>query len=273
MPRISPQAPPSPAVDIERLRRLMHPALPGWRAALVDVCSSTNDLLMAEPWQPGMPSQLLIASRQTAGRGRRGRRWTSSDGASLTFSLRHAFSLAPSALAGLSLALGCALAEALEREGGPVLQLKWPNDLWYDGGKLGGVLIELSSPHASTSLVVAGVGINLTVPEAAAQFDYPMSSLARSAAALDRENLMLALCRGADAAFQEFEAKGFAPFRTRWNARNLHAEQEVSTHGGGEPLAGRCIGVDEDGALLIQTPLGRRRVLAGDISLRAGGAA
>lgn len=273
MPRTSPQAPPSPAVDIERLRLLMHRALPGWRADLVDVCSSTNDLLMVEPWQPGMPSQLLIASRQTAGRGRRGRPWASSDGASLTFSLRHAFALAPAALAGLSLALGCALAEALEREGGPVLQLKWPNDLWYDGGKLGGVLIELSSPRASSSLVVAGVGINLMAPEAVAEFDYPVSSVARSGATLDRESLMLALCCAADAAFQEFEAKGFAPFRARWNARNLHAEQDVSTHGGGEPLAGRCMGVDEDGALLILTPLGPRRVLAGDVSMRAGGKA
>src|SRR5688500_2328141 len=100
---------------------------------------------------------LLVAERQTAGRGRMGRAWQSAPGDSLTFSL--GLPLAPADWAGLSLAVGVSVAESLH----PAVRLKWPNDLWVDDRKLGGILIETASfgEGAGGRYAVIGVGINV----------------------------------------------------------------------------------------------------------------
>jgi biotin-[acetyl-CoA-carboxylase] ligase BirA-like protein len=125
---------------------------------VLDSCDSTNAVLLARA-EAGAPSgTVVIANEQTAGRGRRGRSWFASRGDSLTFSLLWRF--APgTAPAGLSLAVGLAVAQALEKVGAGGTALKWPNDILKDGRKLGGILVELlpGAPHAA----VIGIGINL----------------------------------------------------------------------------------------------------------------
>ena len=154
--------------DAETLWQNLVPVLPGISVEVLPEVTSTNSLLLAR--QADSAPCLLIAERQTQGRGRMGRSWVSAPGASLTFSL--ALPLAPLRWEGLSLAVGLALAEALEvphPNRPPRLQLKWPNDLWLCdeaaargpvGRKLGGVLIETAT-RGTQRLCVVGVGLNV----------------------------------------------------------------------------------------------------------------
>jgi BirA family biotin operon repressor/biotin-[acetyl-CoA-carboxylase] ligase len=236
-------------------------------AAILDLeirerCGSSNSELLAAPSGPSDRLCALAVEHQTAGRGRRGRSWQSWPGGSLTFSLR-AESL-PGPLSGLSLAAGVALGRALERHAQQPIQLKWPNDLWIDGRKLGGILVELAA-----SAVVIGVGLNLLLPpeglgadetqQAAALFDHPPVA---------RNHLLADCLHALSDMLHTFSQQGFQAFHAAWNDRNAHAGREVMLLGEGRTPAGRCLGVDESGALLLATPAGIERVLSGDLSLR-----
>jgi BirA family biotin operon repressor/biotin-[acetyl-CoA-carboxylase] ligase len=228
---------------------------------------STNADLLARA--PALEANLLlVAERQSAGRGRAGRSWLSAEGGSLTFSLAWKFDAPLHALAGLPLAVGVARAEALAGLGVAV-QLKWPNDLLKDGAKLAGVLIETQAGADGALWAVIGVGLNLALPD---ELEARIGSPAASApwlARMERDQLMAALLARLAATLRQFEDSGFAPFCARWN--RLHAWQgcPVSVIDRGVVLhQGMAAGVDERGALLLDGPGGRIAVHAGDVSLR-----
>jgi BirA family biotin operon repressor/biotin-[acetyl-CoA-carboxylase] ligase len=130
--------------------------VPGLEVRVMDRCTSTNALLLAE--RAAHPV-LLAAEEQTAGRGRHGRRWRSARGKGATFSILRRMRCAPRALAGLSVAVGAAAAKALRRLGARGVALKWPNDLMARRRKLGGILIETRQSGPGVVAVV-GIGIN-----------------------------------------------------------------------------------------------------------------
>jgi len=210
---------------------------------------------------------LLVALSQTAGRGRAGRSWLSGAG-SLTFSLAWKFHLPLHALAGLPLAVGVALAETLASLDVRV-QLKWPNDVLKDGAKLAGVLIETQSAPDGGLWTVIGVGMNLALPDELEQAIGRPAASAPWLASMERAALMAALLERLAASLAQFEQQGFAAFSARWN--RLHAWQ-------GRPVAivdhgatlheGVAAGVDDSGALLLDTAGGRIAIVAGDVSLR-----
>lgn len=239
---------------------------------------------------------LLVAEDQTRGRGRMGRDWVSRPGQSLTFSL--SLPLAPAQWGGLSLAVGLALAEALDpRPAGPGLQgpvdgrprigLKWPNDLWLLdpsqaaagskarlGRKLGGILIETVSVGQQRMCVV-GVGLNIGAPGPDAHD--VQERLAHGYASLQEiEPAMtapLALARVAVPLVQallRFERHGFGPLVAAFLQRDLLRGHAVSTSA--PELYGVADGVDEQGALLVRVGQGEqaevRRVLSGEASVR-----
>jgi len=226
-------------------------------------CESTNTELMRRA-ETGAPSgTVIVAECQTAGRGRMGRSWFAAPEASLTFSLLWRFA-AGTVPYGLSLAVGVALAEALQ-DAAPDVRLKWPNDLLRDGRKLGGVLVELvpGAPHAA----VIGIGLNLRLPP-----DMP-ADVKAIAAALDRnivrEELLARLLESLHGVLTEFAGNGFMAVRDRWLARCAHLDTPVQILSEfSPPLAGRCVGVDVDGALMLETPVCVQRILSGDVSLR-----
>ena len=228
---------------------------------VVAQCTSTNAALLARA--DASPSgSVLVAERQTAGRGRMGRVWIAEPGASLTFSLlwRLPRGVVPH---GLSLAVGVAVAEALRADNAAGVALKWPNDILLDGRKLGGILIELAS-----SVAVIGIGLNIRLPaELPAEVRAAAAALERD---VDRNQLLACLLASLLAVLDEFGSGGFAAVRERWSALNAYdgaAVRVLSEHA--PPLEGRCAGVDADGALLLQMPGGAvRRVIAGDVSLR-----
>ena len=216
---------------------------------VVQETGSTNaDLLARAATLDG--NLLLVAERQNAGRGRAGRSWLSCEGGSLTFSLAWKFALPVHALAGLPLAVGVALAEALAALNVTV-RLKWPNDLLKDGAKLGGVLIETQGAGSQAVWAVIGVGLNLDLPdELEARIDRPSAS-APWLARMERNALVAALLEHLAAALHQFEQAGFGAFSARWN--RLHAYQcraVVILDGGATLHEGIAAGVDERGALL-----------------------
>ena len=147
-------------------------AIAGWRDAfgvLADVevvqeTGSTNTDLMQRLATLQRPV-LLVAERQTAGRGRAGRSWLSVPGGVLTFSLAWKLPQSGAQLMGLPLVIGLAVAETLKALAVPV-GLKWPNDIWRDGKKMGGILVESAPAAGGGTWIVGGIGLNLLVPEA-----------------------------------------------------------------------------------------------------------
>lgn len=233
-------------------------------ADLLPVCDSTNAVLLARA-SAGAPSgTVVIAESQMAGRGRRGRAWLSAPGDSLTFSLLWRF--APgTAPAGLSLASGLAVANAIEKVGAGSPALKWPNDLLLDGRKVAGILIELQSgaPHVA----VIGIGINLRLP--AVLPDELRRQSAALAGAVDPNRLLAALLSELRVALETFAAAGFAGLRAAWNARHAFENAPVQLLSDcAPPRAGICRGVAADGALLFEQDGHVERVLAGELSLR-----
>jgi BirA family biotin operon repressor/biotin-[acetyl-CoA-carboxylase] ligase len=260
----------------ESLWQRIEPWLPGWSVEVAAEVDSTSTALMTRLRADPSPT-LLVAARQTHGRGRLGRHWQSAVGDSLTFSL--ALPLAPADWSGLSLAVGVAIAQALDplRAGSaPRLMLKWPNDLFLcespgRGRKLGGVLIETLG-LAGTRVAVVGVGINLRAfaVEAAATGVASLAELGESVGAgavLTR--IVPALVR----ALLDFECQGFVGFAEQWRGRDLLAGQLVTTTSPELP-GGRADGVDASGALRIVVDGGGhgaaavRLLNAGDVSVR-----
>ena len=248
--------------------------LPELAVELVDAVGSTNVELMSRPVgeAPAAPV-LLAAATQTAGRGRRGRPWTSDPAASLTFSIAlerraEAGTRAPQAL---PLALGAAIAEALDGFGARC-RLKWPNDLQVDGRKAGGLLVEARRAGPLERTVI-GLGLNL-LPDARveAAAGQPVAALfAEPAASLPDRSLLLGRVAGAMVrAFERCADKGFAPFRAAWAARDALDGRPVRvTEADGQVWTGTACGIDDTGRLRVATTQGVRAVLAADVSVRA----
>ena len=252
--------------DAPALQNALQPQLPGLRVQVLAEVDSTNTELMRRA--SDVTPTLLVAETQTAGRGRMGRPWkgASADGhAALAFSL--GLPLAPRDWSGLSLAVGLALAEALH----PELTIKWPNDLWWAGRKLSGILIETGASPAlppESRYVVIGIGINIApqrgapAPVAGAT---PRAGLQDVLPAVDAPAALARVLAPLVAAVQQFEAQGFAPFQARFAARDVLRGRAVRLSDGTE---GQALGVDAQGAFRVQTAAGVQAVISNEISVR-----
>lgn len=238
----------------------------GVAVEVVAQTGSTNADLLARVRSLDGPL-LLAAVDQTAGRGRAGRSWLSAPDASLTFSLAWPFQGGPGRLAGLPLAVGVALAEALSALGVQV-QLKWPNDLLKDGSKLAGILVETQSLDRATWAVI-GIGLNLALPdELEAGIGRP-AACATWLSRMDRNELLARLLDSLVAMARQFEQHGFGAFCARWNRVHAWNGLPVKILDHGEALhEGVAIGVDDSGQLQLDTASGRICVMSGDVSLR-----
>jgi len=256
-------------IDPVRLKPLLGTLAPRFDVDALAEGSSSSDLLLERAARGAGSGSVLVVDRQTAGRGRRGRHWQSSPAGSLTFSLLWRFDGGVERLAGLSLAVGVALARALSSLGVADVRLKWPNDVLVDGRKLAGILVELSSERRGMVAVI-GIGLNLALPEADATHDVAAAALAESLPVVPERHLLLATILAELApVLDRFAAEGFAALRDDWQA--LHAWQGRSVNvlrDGCVALSGTCLGADADGALMIETVSGVERCLSGDLSLR-----
>lgn len=266
--------------DVEPLWQQLEPLLPGLSVEVVARCDSTNTQLLDRARARGDAGLrqhaadrqpcLLVAEQQTQGRGRFGRTWQSSAGASLTFSL--ALVLDRHDLSGLSLAVGVALAEALDASGSRV-RVKWPNDLWLvdrdgaqGGRKLGGVLIETTS-IGERRWVVIGVGINVGPRRLAGEPATATACLHELDAAATPASVLRSVAPALVGAVVQFEHEGFAPFAARFEARDALRGQAVVTAPGGS-VAGEARGIDARGALIVQTAQGVVALSSGEVSVQ-----
>jgi BirA family biotin operon repressor/biotin-[acetyl-CoA-carboxylase] ligase len=255
-----------------------HAAPRGSRAPLtievVDQIDSTSSELLRRGQRRDIHGVALAAEWQTAGRGRRGRVWTAVAGGSLTFSIGWRFEQGAGYLAGLSLAVGVAVARALEAEGFRGVALKWPNDLIHRHLKIGGILIEVNGDALGPSTTVIGVGLNVRLPEAARKnIPVPVTDLAsiapRHAKPIDRNHLLACLIAELAAVLAQYAKEGFAPFAAEWQHRHAYQGKPVTLLlPDGASVAGKVAGVDASGALVLADGPRRARFLSGEISLR-----
>jgi len=229
-------------------------ALPAIEVRKVERCGSTNAELLAE----GKPGVLLVAEEQTAGRGRRGRRWYSAPGAGLTFSLSVRIA---KPVAGLSLVAGVGAARALRALGISRAALKWPNDLVLDGAKLGGILVETRG-----KLAVIGIGINCRRDvELEARLRRPLASLDQFIT-VDRDQIIQTVGASLLEALATFESQGLEPLRIEWERMHAHAGERLRVRlANGRVLTGLARGLDRDGGLQLETRAGLRAVQSGRV--------
>ncbi len=241
---------------------------------VVDQIDSTNSELMRRIARRDVHGVALAAEWQSAGRGRRGRAWTAVAGGSLTFSLGWRFEQGAGFLAGLSLAVGVAVARALEAEGFANIALKWPNDLIHKHLKVGGILIELNGDALGPSVAVIGIGLNVRLPESAkADIAHPVTDLAhvagRRAPPIDRNRLLARLIAELARVLDQYAREGFAPFAAEWQHRHAYQGKPVKLLlPDGAAVTGKVAGVDASGALVLADGPRRARFLSGEISLR-----
>jgi BirA family transcriptional regulator, biotin operon repressor / biotin---[acetyl-CoA-carboxylase] ligase len=256
----------------------LEPLLPGLSIEVPERVGSTNTALLERARAGDSAPCLMVAIEQTGGRGRLGRAWIAAPGASLAFSL--ALPLAPRDWSGLSLAVGIALAEALQPPAGsatPRIALKWPNDLWLidgdaaQGRKFGGVLIETLAAGARR-LAVIGVGINiapLAVPLAAG-LEGRTGCLNEIHPRADAPATLARIALPLVQALKTFEREGFAPFAARFAALDALRDLEVATSDARCPQ-GIARGVDGQGGLRIETASGPQVLHGGEVSVRPAG--
>jgi BirA family biotin operon repressor/biotin-[acetyl-CoA-carboxylase] ligase len=236
----------------------------------IESCPSTNTLLLEQAAQGAPSGRVLVAEKQTAGRGRLGRSWLCQPGKGLAFSYLHRRHGDASGLAGLSLAAGVAVAEALEQAGAADISLKWPNDVLFHGKKLAGILVETTQSKKNGVAAVIGIGLNLAAPGQENASGIAAAGLAECCPQMPEPNALLAgLAIQLFKTLARFDAGGFAALQGAWQARNAWQGKPVRLMENGKAIGeGDCLGVDGEGALLLQSPSGTARFLAGDLSLR-----
>jgi len=242
------------------------------RLEILDTVDSTNAEVMRRAEQGCSAGLVCTAEQQTAGRGRRGRHWVSPYASNLYLSLLWEFNQGAAAVEGLSLAVGVAVARALRSCAVPKVQLKWPNDVLYGGAKLGGILLEMTGDAAGSCQVVIGVGLNVAMPAVAADaIDQAWTDIRTITADPHpgRNPLLAALLNELLPLVADFEQLGFTRWRDDWQALDAFADTAVVLHTGSAQLGGIARGVDERGALQLETTTGVQSVYGGEISLRA----
>jgi BirA family biotin operon repressor/biotin-[acetyl-CoA-carboxylase] ligase len=231
---------------------------------------STNAHLMQLASRGAPTGSVCFAEYQSAGRGRRGRRWISPFGGNLYMSLLWRFPSAAAVANGLSPALGVAVAEAIQETTQIEVGLKWPNDVVWQGRKVAGILLEMAGESTGPCYVVAGIGVNVAIDAASATaIDQPWVDLTSIAAGpIARNRLAASVLQHALLTLQRFERDGFAPFAARWRARDAYAGKSALLHLPRESLRGTVNGIDERGALLFEHGGETRAYAAGELSLR-----
>ena len=236
-------------------------------SVLSEVTSTNREVASRLP-TCGSASPVVLADSQSAGRGRMGRPWASPKGENLYLSLGLTLTGGFAALEGLSLALGLAVANALEGLGAVPVGLKWPNDLYASGQKVGGILVEIQGELQEGKVqVIAGIGINVHMLQSEV-VDQPWTSLALAwpEQKWNRGKIATAILVEIDRAMEKFEANGFPWFAKQWQERDIFYDKPLVANDGA--LFGVGAGIDSKGNYLVTQGDETTAVRAGDIRLR-----
>ena len=224
------------------------------------IISSTNEWILQN-----IPSlkkgDLCVTEYQTAGRGRRGRQWLSPFSGQIIFSFYWTFD-PRKPIEGLSLAIGLAIAEVLN------VQVKWPNDMLFEGRKLGGILVEIANHKNGLMNLVIGVGINVSLPKQT-EISQPYAQLSEIDPDIDRQALFPTLIQHLYTRLERFEKEGInAEFQQAWKNHNAFFNSEVNVITEQSVISGIEQGIDERGYLKVRCGDEIRMFSGGEVSLR-----
>jgi BirA family biotin operon repressor/biotin-[acetyl-CoA-carboxylase] ligase len=239
---------------------------------LIDRVTSTNDVVLDRLRAVPRSGIICLAEEQTAGRGRRGRKWLSPLGQNFYGSIGWIFSGGIAQIDGLSLAAGVAIVRALARYGMTGVQLKWPNDIVIGQAKLGGVLIELQAEANGLCLTVIGLGLNLHLPvDAVEVLGRPVTDIAsHMPPPLRRNELGALLLDELLCLLVSYAENGFSALHDEWMQHDVLRDKPVVVTGLDHEFTGVARGIDAHGALCVELSPGViRRFHSGEVSLRA----
>lgn len=246
------------------------------RADVLLTVDSTNRFVAELSPPPAGHVQLCTTEVQNAGRGRRGRSWLAPFGSGVCMSVGWQFNEAPPTFSALSLAVGVAVVKAFNRLGIEGVGLKWPNDLQWQGRKLGGILIEMRAESEGPAQVIIGIGINMHMPAAIRmQLAEREAALIADVHEIMRDktptrNVVIGAVVGELLdMLQTFAVRGFAPFHDEWLRLDTLANAPVKVINGSQTTLGTARGVEVDGTLMVDVEGQLRKFVSGEVSLRA----
>jgi BirA family biotin operon repressor/biotin-[acetyl-CoA-carboxylase] ligase len=214
---------------------------------------------------------VILSEYQTMGRGRRGKNWVSPFAANLYLSMVWDFDQGASALQGLSLAIGVAVSRALKQLQVEGVQLKWPNDIYINNKKLGGILLEMVGDPAGQCTVIIGIGINHRMPEQSGEaIDQQWTDLAAvTSEAVSRNKLAAYIINHCFDILSDYQQKGFARYQEEWQAIDAFQGAQAVVSTVNQSTVGMPVGVDEFGALKMKLANGEvKTFIGGELSLR-----
>ncbi|NOQ35737.1 MAG: bifunctional biotin--[acetyl-CoA-carboxylase] ligase/biotin operon repressor BirA [Methylococcaceae bacterium] len=233
---------------------------------------STNSYLVECAKSESSLGRVCFAESQTGGRGRRGRQWVSPFGANIYLSLLWQFENGFSAISGLSLAVGVAVVRALSDMGVKNIGLKWPNDIFWQDKKLGGILIEVSGESGGDCSAVIGLGLNLYLPEKeTSTITQPWTDLERIIGThnYSRNQLASLLLNHLLPIVASFENDTFAAYLQEWRSYDCMQGKAVAIYIGQQQFDGVVAGIDDNGMLLLENKQGEIKTFAsGEVSFR-----
>lgn len=229
---------------------------------------STNSALQRLPLAQ-QHATVVLAEHQTSGRGRRDRQWHSPFGRNMYLSFGWRFEKPLTGLGCLPLVLALAVAKALSRAGLKGHRIKWPNDLLLDGRKLGGCLVEMQADPRGSCHAVLGVGINVHMPATGetAEIDQPWTDLHSQLPGFSRNDLAALLLEELIVQLDLFDEQGFGPFKETWKVWDGLYGQTINAYSGNSPVNGVASGIDDSGALLLDTGTEILKLNSGEVSL------
>jgi len=231
---------------------------------------STNKYLIEKLGSDGFHQHIVLAEYQHGGRGRRGKPWVSPFARGLYLSIGWHFDVPPASLNALSLAAGVAVIEALKKMGMTEVNLKWPNDIIFNGKKLGGILLESRSETAVSCDVVIGIGVNIDFPdEFISAIDQPATDISTQLKTpLSRNRLASEIIKQQLRMLNNVANEGTASYIEKWKRLDYLCGKNAELHMPDEVLYGVVEGVDNNGLLLMHIDGQTKRFSSGELSVR-----
>ncbi|MEE2987054.1 MAG: biotin--[acetyl-CoA-carboxylase] ligase [Nitrospinota bacterium] len=258
-------------LDAAMLQSNLDSILIGEKLLVFQETASTNDLAKTYFQEGAVQGLILIADRQTDGKGRFGRSWHSESEVGIYTSILLVPDLPVETLSGLPLLAGVAVVTAVNEFSHPNASLKWPNDILLNGKKLGGVLCEtVRNPQGQTGVVV-GIGINVNHNS----FPEELRSIATSihlemGHPIDRQALILSLLHHLDREYQDFLIKGIAGITAKWSQHTKMFGSSITLIKGKTRIHGTALQLDEKGNLVIRTPEGNTMAFdSGEVTMES----
>jgi len=222
--------------------------------------------------QQSASGTVILSEYQTAGRGRRGKQWVSPFASNIYLSIVWDFEQGATALQGLSLSIGVAVSRALKQLGVEAVQLKWPNDIYINNKKLGGILLEMVGDPSGHCTVIIGIGINHHMPlKSGSDIDQDWTDLKSTLSQpISRNQLVALIINHSFDILADYQQQGFASYRDEWQASDAFRGKQATVTTAKQSTTGTLLGVDNFGALQMQLKSGEiNSFIGGELSLRS----